>query len=285
MEIMDTAAIVVSALGIDPSANWTSRVPSGLFEGVEASARPVYGTIPAHRTQASTKTPAANSGVYVTDFVDNEVNVYLQLDGTTADATQTVKTTEHGTLSYTDGIFGSAVCLDKGYISLGNYALGTDSFSVAFWFNTNGNGSDPAILSNKDWSWENGYAKFDKPGFTLSIRDSHDLQFSFADGTTKVNAERALPISYDDGWMYVVLSVDRAKGTIGISVDFSAFTVTAIPAALLGASVNSLLPLNIGQDGMGDGYKLPGLMDEFIIFDGALDTEDVKALASYYGIK
>ena len=40
MLIRDVASIVVYALGLEQPSTWTSRVPSGLFEGVEAGERP-----------------------------------------------------------------------------------------------------------------------------------------------------------------------------------------------------------------------------------------------------
>ena len=42
MEIRDTAAIVLHALGYEQPETWTARVPSGLFKGVTAGERPVY---------------------------------------------------------------------------------------------------------------------------------------------------------------------------------------------------------------------------------------------------
>ena len=42
MEIRDTAAIVLHALGYEQPKTWTARVPSGLFKGVTAGERPVY---------------------------------------------------------------------------------------------------------------------------------------------------------------------------------------------------------------------------------------------------
>ena len=42
IEIRDTAAIVLYALGYEAPETWTARVPSGLFKGVTAGERPVY---------------------------------------------------------------------------------------------------------------------------------------------------------------------------------------------------------------------------------------------------
>lgn len=42
MEIRDTAAIVLHALGYEAPDTWTARIPTGIFKGIEAEARPVY---------------------------------------------------------------------------------------------------------------------------------------------------------------------------------------------------------------------------------------------------
>ena len=65
MEIRDSASVVLYALGLEGAqpSTWTSRVPSGLFEGVEAAERPVY-TIEytvAHRNHQTR--PAPEKGI------------------------------------------------------------------------------------------------------------------------------------------------------------------------------------------------------------------------------
>jgi len=47
MEIRDIASIVLHALDLKQPETWTSRVPSGVFEGVEAGERPVVRVSPA----------------------------------------------------------------------------------------------------------------------------------------------------------------------------------------------------------------------------------------------
>jgi len=41
MEIRDTAAIILHALGLQQPKSWTARIPENFFEGVEASERPI----------------------------------------------------------------------------------------------------------------------------------------------------------------------------------------------------------------------------------------------------
>ena len=60
VEIRDTAAIVLYALGYDCPAGWTARVPSGLFKGVTAKERPVYTSANSNRNHVNKPTPEEN---------------------------------------------------------------------------------------------------------------------------------------------------------------------------------------------------------------------------------
>jgi hypothetical protein len=89
-EIRDTAAIVLHALGLSDQQpdTWTARVPGDLFVGVDAVERPVY--IPSAGTESdryheTVPTPSKDSGKHVTDFVDNDLSVYLPFDGNAED--------------------------------------------------------------------------------------------------------------------------------------------------------------------------------------------------------
>ena len=69
MEIRDTAAIVLHALGYENPETWTARVPSGLFEGVVAGERPVYVNKDSDRYHESEPTPEEGSDRYITNYV------------------------------------------------------------------------------------------------------------------------------------------------------------------------------------------------------------------------
>ena len=111
------------------------------------------------------------------------------------------------------------------------------------------------------------------------------MKFNLGNGSIRVDGEHALPDDYQDGWVFVVLVVDREKNEIRISYDFGEFTVTAIPATLANASADAYTVLNIGQDGTGTySSTFNGALDELMIFKGALTEDDVKALAQYYSV-
>lgn len=279
MAIRDNAAIVLYALGISQPKTWTARVPSGLFEGVTASERPVY-TMEydvAHRTHKSVPTPAADSGKYITDVLGaDSIIAYLPFDGDTSVAFGTLTSEGSGKLYYPDGYFGSGIKLDDGNVKLDGFKPGSGSFAVSFWIKTGGTANDPCVCSNKDWSY--GVHS----GFVLSLRQT-DIKFNLGDESTRMDVECPLPADYVDGWMQVVLSVDREGNKVDIYIDYKLVASEPLTQELSSCSIDAL-ELYIGQDGTGKYvYSLPAELDEFVVCSRALTQQDVSALESYYG--
>ena len=134
------------------------------------------------------------------------------------------------------------------------------------------------MISNKDW--EEGVYK----GFILSLRGSGDIKFNVGDGSkNRMDFTRPLPSDYDQGWMHVILTVDRPNRKVRIWYDFIDGDEAEIPVALSTISFDSL-DFNIGQDGTGVlKYKLPAQIDELIITKDVLDDADIAALKALYG--
>ena len=279
MEIRDSASIVLHALGYEQPESWTGRVPSALFEGVEAGERPVYTIKYAfeHRTHESVATPAVGSGNSVVDVLGaDRVLTYLTFDDTTADAVGKAETAEKGKLYYVDGYFGNGCKFDDGSVAIKNYTVGTDSFSVSLWMKTGAVSSDPSLFSNKDWS--NG----SKNGFILSLR-SGDVKFNAGNGSTRMDKEYPFPIDYMDGWVHLTLVVDREAGEVRFAYDFGDFITAEIPAAMKDSTFDAFKNLCIGQDGTKNySSPLPAVLDEFVLIDGVLSADDVKALGELY---
>ena len=130
-------------------------------------------------------------------------------------------------------------------------------------------------------NWPSGSNK----RWILSLRNTHDIKFNFGNGSTRMDSEQLLPGDYKNGWVYVVMVMDRANNRVLFSYDFGEFEIIKIPSGLQNASADGYDVLNIGQDGTGKlGYALKGSIDELMIFDDVLTEEDVKALGQYYGI-
>ena len=83
----------------------------------------------------------------------------MTFDGDVADACNG-NVTHTGTISFVDGYFGQGVALNNGFVTLNDYAVGTDSFTVALWIKADTVTSDPCIFANKDWQTgrNQGYA-------------------------------------------------------------------------------------------------------------------------------
>lgn len=277
MGIRDTASIVLYALGLEQPDTWTSRVPSGLFEGVVAGERPVYEIESGNRVHENQPTPEAGSAAHVSNFItDKDLLYYLTFDGDVTDE-MGAASTQHEKLYFVEGYFGEAVSLVDGHVSIPDYAPGTDSFSVALWVNTMGVNSDPALFSNKDWN--DGHNN----GYILAMTSSQ-LKFNMGDGSNRMDMVKQLPLDYKTGWMHITLVVDRQAGEVKISVDFGAFQTMAIPEELKDISLDAFTTLNIGQDGTGSySAATSATVDEFMLFDGVLTGGDLAKLAEYYG--
>ncbi len=273
IEIRDTAAIVLYALGYDCPAGWTARVPSGLFKGVTAKKRPVYINNNSNRNHVNKPTPEED----ISDSIQTPLKVYLPLDGNVTDK-QGGATAQTGKLYFVEGFYGQGVSLDDGSISVEGFKPGKESFSVSLWIKTEGAGGDPAILSNKDWN------SGQNQGFILSLQNKNDIKFNAGNGGARMDVSAPLPYDFNEGWMHLLLIVDRASGTVHMSYDFGDFITAEIPEALGDASFDGIGSLHLGQDGTGAyGCDLPATVDELMIFGGALSESEIQALANYYG--
>lgn len=234
------------------------------------------------RDRESRPTPAADSGAYLTDYISaDRVRTYLPLDGGEADAMGQTKTSAHKWVDYLPGVYGEAASVAEGYISIHDYAPANASFTVSLWLLTKRVSGDPAIFSNMDWDSSKN------PGYILALKHNC-LQFSMGSEARSASMKAYYPLPYDfnSGWMHILLSVDRAAGTVSVAFDFGEFITVEIPAALKDVSLDAFDVLNLGQDGTGKySDTLPAALDEVIIFDGAFTEADVSALAGYYGIE
>lgn len=272
----DIAAIAAYALGLEVPESWTSRVPTGVFWDVKGGEhKEAEIPISPNRKHQTEETPALSKVKAL--LKGHEVVAYLPLDGGESDAFQKVNTFPHGKLYYYDAYYGKGVALDDGYITMENVKVGTGSFSASFWLKTDGVSGDPCLLSNKDW--KSGL----NDGFVLSLRES-DIKFNAGskDINQRMDVVAALPIDFKEGWMHVILVVDRQKHEVRIYEDFVLESWGDIPAALQDVSFDALV-LSIGQDGLGTyGDHLAAQMDEFILTADVLSDSDIAALKAYY---
>lgn len=279
MEVRDTAAVVIHALGLEAPTTWSARVPSGLFKGFTAGERPEYSNPDSERYHESVPTPAKGSEGYITNFItDKALKTYLTFDGDITDACG-APTEQGGKLYFVDGYFGQGVELSDGNIRIPDYDPAKESFTVSMWISTQGSTGDPPLLSNKDWN------KGINKGYVLSFwGDAGKIRFNVGDGTNRMDDDHPFPEDYYEGWMHVLFIVDREAGEIRFSYDFGPMTTAVIPDSLKDDSFKGLSQLCIGSDGTGEyKYRLSAVMDEFMMFEGAFTVEDMVKLAAYYG--
>ena len=279
-ESRDVAAIAAYALGLECPDTWTGHVPAGVFWDVTEVGEHKEGVFPGakYRTHASVPTPALSSVQSL--LSGHDVMAYFPFDDSISDSFGKVQTTSTGTLTYSDAYFGKGVALDNGHVTLKDVKVGNNSFSVAFWIKATlptPSGADPGIISNKDW--QEGVYK----GFILALRGTKDIKFNVGNGGKgRMDFTRVMPGDYDQGWMHVIMSVDRPGKKVRIWYDFIDEDEADIPDALADISFDSL-SFNIGQDGTGSlTYKLPAQMDELIITADVLTDDDVAVLREYY---
>lgn len=120
-------------------------------------------------------------------------------------------------------------------------------------------------------------------GFILSLRGNQDIKFNVGDGSkNRMDFTRPLPSDYNQGWMHVILTVDRLNRKVRIWYDFIDGDEADIPEALASTSFDSL-DFNIGQDGTGKlKYKLASQIDELILTKDVLSDADITALKAHY---
>ena len=281
MGIRDIAAIVLHAFGLEQPKSWTARVPSGLFQGVEAGERPEYEYVENVRFEnQGGETPAQDSGKYITDFFNaDDIASYITMDGKVADDLGKIRTTCKGKSYFVDGYVGQSMKMVDGYV-LSQFVPANNSFSISFWLNATASGGNPPIICNKDWY------KFESEGFALALEDDH-LHFNIGNGTEYAYANFPLPEDYRDGWVHVDLIVDRDSEKVSLCYDFGEILTFELPENMKGVSFNGKMRgINFGSDGSGNYFiKLPADLDDIVIFNRAITAEDIATLASYYGIK
>ena len=284
-ETRDIAAIAAYALGVDAPETWTGHVPSGVFKGVTAGER-IEIEPSENRKHETVPTPKVSHTQEL--LHGHSVIGYFPFDETSLAAIGNVQTVENGKLYYSDAYFGKGISLDDGYITLKDVKVGKESFSISFWIKTTGVSGDPSIISNKDWS------SGKNSGFILSLRTNQNY-IRFNAGIEKKNRMDYLydlPYDYKDGWMHVIVTVDRVNNKIRLYYDFTLTSERTEEGkeSKEGEIIDELkdvafdaLDLNIGQDGTG-AYEncLAAQLDEFIITADVLDENDVKALQQHY---
>jgi hypothetical protein len=232
------------------------------------------------------ETPAADSDGYVTNFItDKNLSLYVTFDdanATTAATGQSVTASEG--LTYEDGVFGNAARLkDSNYLAVDGVSLGTGSYTFAFWLKMETEStSDPVLIAAKNYKYGAN------PGFAIVTTKWKDIRFNLGTGSTAHNTSCALPSDFGSGWVHVTVTVDRTANTVTVYHDFQEVITQTLSSDFAEQALSAVDKLYIGNDSTGaygNQSTLDAAIDELMVFDGALDADDVRALSSYYGVE
>ena len=248
------------------------------------------------------------AGFCYADLGDDLVG-YYKFDGDLTDSSGSANVNDATAVGSPDvnaeGLFGQAAAVGgvgndgQDYVSLGlpsDYQFDDDvSFTIAYWlrmpdYQTN----DPTLVGNKDWS-STGLNQ----GFTQAIAYD-DVKVCVADGQRRADTDwiDMDPDTYwGDGqahWTFCAMVVDRDAGIITnyvadewvVVFGDDASTPTTADISSFRKSINSGYPINVGQDGDGEGYdnttyaELIASFDDMAIWRRALSQEELQEIYS-----
>lgn len=157
----------------------------------------------------------------------------------------------------------------KNHVSLGALPLGTTDFTVEFWYNAAGVGSDPSIFSNKDWGSGNN------TGLNIAIQgggSNIDINFK---GDAGARADMNITtVDFTNGWNHVAISFDRDGDMIAY---VNGVNVVAESIAGSTGDLTSVYPFNVGQDGTGTyGGQVEGQLDELRIWNDIRTEAEIR---------
>lgn len=279
VEIRDIAAIACYALGLEQPETWSARVPSGLFDGVEAGERAEfeYPEINVRFENEGGPTPLPGSGNYITDFIpEDAIYSYSNLDGDSKVSVGPGKLTLKGKVYYVNGFVGQGARMEDGYY-MSKYVTDMDSFSIGMWLNVQTNGSDnPILFGNDDRHYWDGYN-----GWSLRI-GGNSVIFNIEEDGEETALQFSIPQDYRNGWMYLLMMVDRENGTVSVSTDFCEPVTKELPEfyddiSFTGKMHGILFAHNY--------HKVSAIFDEITIFTRTLTNDEIESLGRYYGVK
>ena len=276
MEIRDNAAVCLYALGVEQPATWTARVPDDLFADFTDGERPVFTKLPIATAHRAVDAKAAPNTPVTALFNADAIAAYLPFAPTDhADALGKTAVTAHGKMYYPNGFLGTGYKLDDGCLTLDAFDPKEESFSASFWFKTGGIAGDPTIFANCDRADEKNI------GVSFVIRQSA-VRLSFGTGEDSWGFDVPLPIDYTDGWMHIIVSVDRTQNVASVYLDFKCAANMKMPEKLCGVNF-SALPFTLGQDGTGaHPAQLSAIIDEFVLTREVITPTLADALRTYY---
>jgi len=224
--------------------------------------------------------------------ITNGLVVHLKFDGDYKDTSGSgFDGTAVGTPDFQTGILGQAAHLSSSgappnnpatnnYVTLGSQLkLTTNDFSVSFWGKIAFQNDDKPFVSNKDWG------SGGNPGWVVSTEGS-GMKWNIKDDLSgRRDSQTVAPQLENGSWHNVIVAFIRAS-VASIYVDGQLVNTGNIApdANKAVGSLDTSLPINIGQDGNGtytdggSGAALDMLMDDLGIWQRALTPSEAGAI-------
>ncbi len=278
-ETRDIAAIVLYALGLEvpeyDEEGFTSQIPEGIWDNTKA-----YYRKPAKKTIIPVRETPGN----IFDFIDRDkVQLLMHLDNSLADASEKCKITEKGTVKfYSNGVNDACGEFGKtGFAVADGVKPGSESFSVAFWVETDPTINEaPAIMSNQNWWWQNRKEK----GVTVALR-SNDVVFNISNGNDHLDTVVPFPEGMETGWMHYAAAFDRENNEIRFYNNFRLRHVITVPEEYK-IDYSTEYPFVVGNDGKCQynnvSHDFIFRLDDVIVTSEAINDELIEKLRIYY---
>ncbi|NOV01053.1 S-layer homology domain-containing protein [Paenibacillus planticolens] len=224
-------------------------------------------------------------------IASSDYALHLLFDnGFTDSSTSSLTATPVGNPTFVTGRIGSALSINstgsaKQYVNMGkpdNLQFGTSTnFTLSLWVKSTGVTSDPAILSNKNWSSGGNV------GYALALHSDKGLIWNYnTAGGSRVDAK--IPNVADGAWHHIVVTHDRSTGRVDFYKDGIPAAVTnskgshynniASTMSIVGqtGTIDSGLPTIIGNDGTGNySAALQVQLDDLQILNRAVTAQEV----------
>ncbi len=278
-ETRDIAAIVLYALGLPiPEYNeegFTSQIPEGIWEGT----KPYY-----KKPLIKTVIPARETPGNIFDFIDKDkIKLLMHLDNSPEDKSGKCTVKQKGTVKfYSDGVNGSCGEFGKtGFFETDGVFFGEESFSIAFWVETDKSVTEaPALMGNQDWWWQERR----KNGLTVALRNN-DIMFNISNGNDHLDTVVPFPEEMDGGWMHYSVAFDRENNEIRFYNNFKLRHIITIPEEYK-ISYDTEYPFVVGNDGKGVynnvSHDFIFRLDDVIVTSESIDDTVIENLRKYY---
>ncbi len=176
---------------------------------------------------------------------------------------------------FESGFMGEGLTLGEGYVRIDDaMRVGTEDFSVSFWMRSDEEKNDTVFFANKSGDSGNDLGVFfcNYDGFFANAGDGssrYDTS-SYDRDQTAMNGK----------WHLITVSADR-DGALSLYVDGRLSAENRQFADLEGVSLDTGEAFVIGAGTTG-GYRQDAVIDEFKMYDEALDSDQAEALYDQY---